>query len=203
MKLYSRHLVWNVPTKEREVFITFDDGPSEHTTDQILEYLKQYDAKASFFCVGKNVQFNPKLFQKIIDDGHLIGNHTYDHNNGWQTSKKRYVNSVYRCESIFGTDYFRPPFGKMTIPQIWALKNRFKIVMWSLLSGDFDVNADPDELLQDLKKSVKSGDIIVFHDSAKAKNNVLSILPRFLAFLEENGYKCSTLRPAKKKFIWF
>jgi peptidoglycan/xylan/chitin deacetylase (PgdA/CDA1 family) len=198
MSYFSPYLIWRIPTKEKEVFLTFDDGPSDPITARVLQILKEYGAKATFFCVGKNIANNHDLFSKIIDDGHLIGNHTFHHMNGWSVSAERYVASVNRCETIFGSYYFRPPFGKMTWRQIRELKNRFKLIMWSTLSGDFDKSLTTSAILEDLTMNVKKGDIIVFHDNPKTADRLMKILPEFLAFLKQEGYKCSVLREPKK-----
>ncbi|MFT6715522.1 MAG: peptidoglycan/xylan/chitin deacetylase (PgdA/CDA1 family) [Saprospiraceae bacterium] len=198
MKLFSPHLIWKIPTKQKEVFLTFDDGPSEPITSKVLALLREYDAKASFFCIGKNVAYHPDLFSKIIDEDHLVGNHTFHHLNGWKFSSDRYVASINKCETIFGSYYFRPPFGKITWKQIAQLKNRFKLIMWTILSGDFDKSISTADILSDLKTNVKKGDIVVFHDSAKAADRLMEILPSFLSFLKQEGYKCSVLREPKK-----
>lgn len=198
MKLYSSNLVWRIPTKEKEVFLTFDDGPSDPITGAVLDLLKSFNAKGTFFCVGKNVSHNPSLFKRIMEEGHVVGNHTQNHINGWKSSVNKYLGDVNRCETIFGTEFFRPPYGKMTMGQIRALKKRFTLVMWTLLSGDFDKTISTDAILEDLKKSVKQGDIIVFHDNPKMSERLLKILPDFLLFLQEQGYSCSPLRKPKK-----
>ncbi|MFT6746280.1 MAG: peptidoglycan/xylan/chitin deacetylase (PgdA/CDA1 family) [Glaciecola sp.] len=198
MKLFSPHLIWRIATREKEVFLTFDDGPSDPITTKVLSLLKEFDAKATFFCIGKNVGYNPALFSAIVNEGHLIGNHTFHHINGWKCSGERYVASINRCETIFGSSFFRPPFGKITWKQIRHIKHRFKIVMWTILSGDFDKSLNTADILADLKLNVKKGDIIVFHDNAKTADRLLEILPQFLAFLKQEGYKCSVIREPKK-----
>lgn len=198
MSLYSPHLIWKIPTKEKEVFLTFDDGPSDPITSKVLALLKEHDAKASFFCIGKNVVFNPHLLSKIVEEGHLVGSHTFHHFNGWDVSTDRYVGSINKCETIFGSYYFRPPFGKITWRQIRQIKNRFKLFMWTTLSGDFDKSISTSDILSNLKSTVKKGDIIVFHDNPKTADRLLEILPEFLSFLKQEGYKCNVLREPKK-----
>lgn len=203
MKLYSPFLTWRIPNRKREVFLTFDDGPNPGVTDEVLYILEKYKVKASFFCLGKNVEGNVELFNEILKAGHVIGNHTYDHADGWVSPNSRYSVSVNRCESVFGSQFFRPPYGKITPVQIKKLRKRFQIVMWSLLSGDFDEKLSPDKILEDLKNNTKTGDIVVFHDSIKAKNNLLQVLPAYLEFLNEKGFKCSVLRKRKRYFLFF
>lgn len=198
MKLYSPFLTWRIPNDNNEVFLTFDDGPTQGVTDEILKILDSYQVKATFFCLGKNVEDNVTLFNDLLEKGHEIGNHTYDHPDGWEISNSRYTVAVNRCESVFGSKFFRPPYGKITPVQIKKLRKRFQIVMWSILSGDFDVNGSTDEMLENLKEHTTSGDIIVFHDSLKAKKNVLTLLPLYLDFLKEKGFKCSVLRTSNR-----
>jgi peptidoglycan-N-acetylglucosamine deacetylase len=200
MRLYSPYLHWNLRTKEKEVFLTFDDGPTPGVTEDVLAILKEHNAKATFFCLGVNVEANVSLFNKVLDGGHEIGNHTFDHPDGWANSNERYITNVNRCEMVFGSKFFRPPYGKISHRQIRKLKHRFQIIMWTMLSGDFDGNLSPDEILKDLIKNTKKGNIVVFHDNQVAKHNVLAVLPKYLKFLTENGYQCNVLRPGKR---WF
>ena len=197
MKLYSPYLTWRVATNEKEVFLTFDDGPHPQITPWVLEKLNQFDSKATFFCVGKNVDTNPKIFEQIKLQGSAVGNHTYEHEIGWDTPIEKYLMSVNRCESVFGTPFFRPPHGRITHSQIKAVRQKFQIIMWSLMSGDFDSNLDPKQMLDYLKQNIKKGDIVVFHDSEKAKINLEIVLPEFLKYLKENGFKCSALKSDK------
>lgn len=198
MRLFSPHLIWRIPTRKKEVFLTFDDGPSEFITAKVLELLKQHDAKATFFCLGKNVAYHPDLFSQIKEEGHLVGNHTFHHISGWNVSPERYIGSVNKCESVFGSYFFRPPYGKMTWKQISKLKERFKLIMWTSLSGDFDKSIPTSEILIDLKSTLKKGAIIVFHDNAKTASRLLEILPEYLTFLTQQGYQCSVLREPRK-----
>ena len=198
MSLFSPHLIWRIPTRKKEVFLTFDDGPSEVITAKVLDLLQEHDAKATFFCLGKNVDYNPDLFSRIKDEGHEVGNHTFHHISGWNVSTERYVGSINKAESIFGGYFFRPPYGKITWSQISSIKSRFQLIMWTALSGDFDKAIPTSEILTNLKSSLKKGDIIVFHDNAKTASRLLEILPEYLAFLKQQGYECSVLRTPRK-----
>lgn len=199
MRLYSSHLVWRIHTNKKEVFLTFDDGPNPQITPWVLETLKKHNAKATFFCIGNNVTLYPNVFKQILSEGHQVGNHTFNHEVGWKTEVHKYVNSVNKCESVFGSPFFRPPHGRITRRQIRALKDRYKIIMWSLMSGDFDQTITPTEILEYLQTNVKKGDIIVFHDSEKAKNNLEIVLPQFLQYLKEHGFICSVLTAPKSR----
>jgi peptidoglycan-N-acetylglucosamine deacetylase len=193
-KLYPG-FVWQVPTHEQEIFLTFDDGPVPEATEYVLEQLKKYNAKATFFCVGENMVRYPEIAQKIVSDGHAIGNHTHNHLKGWQTNNFTYLRSTLRCEQEIektgSRKLFRPPYGRITRAQAKALKG-YRIVMWNRLSWDFDKNVDH-------KKAVKylcdapTGSILVFHDNPKSFKNMAIMLPQVLEHYSKAGYKFSAL----------
>lgn len=190
--LYSS-LVWNMPRTAQEVYLTFDDGPHPHITPQVLTLLAQHGAKASFFCVGENVARYPDVFNRIRHEGHSIGNHTHNHVNGWQTPAFAYLRNVMQCQQLTGTGLFRPPYGRISRQQARALNTRFKIIMWDVLSADFDPAVSPEQCLQNVTGNVQPGSIIVFHDSEKAAANMLYALPRLLGFLKEKNLACVAL----------
>ena len=138
MKWCYPSLIWEIKTKKKEVFLTFDDGPDPNVTPWVLDQLKVFKAKATFFCVGNNVEKFPDLYDRIINEGHSVGNHTYSHVNGWETDYEKYIVNVKKCSHVFGSSLFRPPHGRINRRQIKKLKSTYKIIMWSLLSGDFD-----------------------------------------------------------------
>ena len=197
MNLFSRHLIWRIPTNEKEVFLTFDDGPHDPITEEVLDLLKVHGAKASFFCIGKQVDSCPDLVTRMHQEGHLVGNHTNDHLNGWTVDCANYVNSVRTCDKKIDSTFFRPPYGKISWKQIGELKGRFSIFMWTMLSGDFDHTMDLDVIKSKLKKEVRKGDIIVFHDNLQTAERLRDVLPDFLSFLKLKGFKCSVLRDPK------
>lgn len=191
------YFVWRKPNNEKKVFLTFDDGPIPEITPWILEQLELYQVKATFFVVGDNVNKHSDIFSKILENGHSIGNHTYNHFNGWKYNTKKYISNVQECEkSIISktntfSKIFRPPYGKLTPFQLIKLKKMsYEIVLWDVLSGDYDQNISPEQCLDNVIKNVKTGSIIVFHDNLKAIDNLKYVLPRTLAFLKENGYQC-------------
>ncbi len=186
-------LIWKIATKEKHIYITFDDGPTPAVTDKVLDILSQYKAKASFFCIGKNVKNYPHLYQKVIQDGHTIGNHTQNHLNGWKTSLNPYLQDVEDATVYIESNFFRPPYGKLTPIQIIKLKKKYKIVMWSCLSGDFDENLNIEHAMKQLKIAAQPGAIIVFHDSKKAEKNLLQILPEYLQYLVDEGFTFKAL----------
>lgn len=185
--------IWETKQKDT-VYFTFDDGPHSSITPFVLEQLALYNAKASFFCIGKNVAAHPNVFEKIIAQGHTIGNHTYHHINGWKSSIKSYVYNVYRAQQIIPSKLFRPPYGRIRPRQAkYLLKRGYKIVMWSLLTGDFDTHLKPEDCMHQILANIKPGDIIVFHDSEKAWERLSYCLPKILAYCKEKNWKMAAL----------
>jgi len=189
-RLFSRkHLVCNVPTSEKEIWLTFDDGPVPEVTPVILDILSERNVKATFFCVGHNVAKHPEVFDKVQNAGHAIGNHTYHHLNGWKTPPAAYYEDVVRCDELFQTKLFRPPHGRFTPSQYYLLREKYLFVMWSLLAKDYHRRVSPEKCLDITIKNTRPGSIVVFHDSIKASEKVLYALPRFLDHFLEKGYK--------------
>lgn len=187
-------LVWKVNTTENNIYLTFDDGPTPEVTDWVLETLGKFNAKATFFCIGKNIKENPKIFQRLIDEGHGIGNHTYNHLRGWATKTEDYIINVKECEKVMvehsvNTKLFRPPYGRVKSKQINELqKLGYKIVMWNVLPTDWSKNVTPEECWSYVLNNVRSGSIVVFHDSVKASKNMQYTLPKVLQHFTEKGY---------------
>ena len=178
------------------MFLTFDDGPVPEVTDFVLECLSAHKALATFFCVGENVARHPQIFRKVIAGGHSVGNHTHNHVNGWKTSLADYVENIGLCADTLGhhTDaappsaLFRPPYGRMTRKQIEAVNGKYNIIMWDVLSGDFDKNLSREQCLAKTLKYTGNGSIVIFHDSYKAADNLQYALPRLLDHLISKGY---------------
>ncbi|MEO5776406.1 MAG: polysaccharide deacetylase family protein [Flavobacterium sp.] len=192
--------VWDIPNPENKVYLTFDDGPTPEITEWTLEQLKKYDAKATFFCIGNNIEKHPAIFQKIIQDSHAIGNHTFNHLKGWKTTNDEYIENVALCQSKILIpnsqipNLFRPPYGKIKPSQSKILRKLgYKIIMWDVLSYDFDKTITPEKCLDNVLRNLESGSIIVFHDSIKAEQNLRYVLPKTLAFLKENGFVCAKI----------
>ena len=189
------NLVWKIPTTDKELFLTFDDGPIPGPTDFVLETLRKYNTKATFFCIGDNIHKHPEIFKKVIDDGHDIGNHTFNHVKGWRTPLDKYVDNVKQCEiEIHNSQFtnrkskiFRPPYGLITHKQVNALKE-FKIIMWDVLTIDYNKNVSPESCLQNSIRVTRPGSIIVFHDSLKAERNMMHALPRYIEHFLEQGF---------------
>lgn len=179
-------LIWHIDDPAK-VFITFDDGPTPGVTEWILDVLEKHDAKATFFCLGKNVEQYPDLYQKIVDAGHKTGNHTYSHQKGWEMSLERYTEDVYFANQYIKSDLFRPPYGRIRPSQARVLQERYSLIMWSIISRDYSRVVSPRTCLRNVTKHVRAGDIVVFHDSAKSFRNMRYALPRTLDFLRKNG----------------
>lgn len=188
LKPLAKDLLWHVSTTNREVYFTFDDGPTAGVTDGALDLLKSFQAKATFFCLGKNVEAHPSLFNRIISEGHSIGNHTFDHPDGWKTSQVAYLRNVIRAQESIPSKLFRPPYGRITPAQVNALKSRYRLVMWDVLSADFDMAIAPQQCYENVVNNITPGSIVVFHDSVKAQNNMLFALEQSLRHLSREGY---------------
>ena len=196
-KLYPT-LVWNLNRTEHCIFLTFDDGPIPIVTPFVLKNLKQYDAKATFFCIGDNVKKHPDIFEDVKAGGHAIGNHTFNHLKGWKTGDEVYVQNFLECNLILQTEtsLFRPPYGRIKRNQIKLLKAQkpdLQIIMWDVLSGDFDMSLSPEKCLQNVIKHTENGSIVVFHDSLKAFNRLEYVLPRALEYWSKQGYSFAPL----------
>lgn len=198
-RIYQRNEIWNVVTDEKVIYLTFDDGPVQEITPWVLEVLEKYHARATFFCVGENVKKNPKIAEQIIKCGHALGNHTFNHLNGWFTSLQDYVNNVRKCNEYFSTNLFRPPYGRIKKSQAEALRNEFVMFFWSVLSGDFDREITPQKCYNNVVQNTRPGSIVVFHDSLKAWKNLRMVLPAYLKHFSERGYKFNVLSEKLRK----
>lgn len=196
--------IWDGPSKGKNIYLTFDDGPVPQVTTWVLEQLKAYDAKATFFCIGVNVEKYPEIFRKIINEGHSIGNHTYNHLNGWKTRTDEYILNTLKCEQAIQknlpenipakNELFRPPYGKITNRQAKELQKRgFKVVMWSIVSLDYDTSVSAERCYRNVLRNVRPGSVIVFHDSFKAQPNLTAVLPQILELFSEEGYTFKSL----------
>ena len=198
--MYPR-LTWRVPTQAKELYLTFDDGPVPGPTEFVLEHLFKVHARATFFCIGSNVNKHPDVFKRILEHGHGVGNHTFNHLSGWKTKGESYVDDVNLCTEEINKHFvspgnqqpatdsplFRPPYGRITRSQVRAL-GKFRIVMWDVLTNDYARNLSPESCLRGSIAAVRPGSIVVFHDSFKAERNMMYALPRFLDHFGSLGY---------------
>lgn len=187
-------LVWRLPTVEKVIYLTFDDGPVPGATEFVLENLAKFNAKATFFCIGDNIRKHPEIFARIISEGHQVGNHTFNHLKGWITPTEKYVENVKQFEQQLlaakqpATNLFRPPYGRITRSQIAALASH-KIVMWDVLSYDYQKSGRVERQFKGTIKATRPGSIVVFHDSFKAEPKMHYILPRYLEYFSGLGYR--------------
>lgn len=187
-------LIWCFETQEKTVYLTFDDGPNPEVTPWVLEQLAKYNAKATFFCLGKNVEQYPETFQRIKDVGHAVGNHSYSHLKGWEMRTGRYVEDVDLADSFIHSNLFRPPYGRIKPSQIRRLEERYNLIMWGIISSDYSSLTSPRKCVKNVIGHVHPGAIIVFHDSKKAFGNLRYALPKVLEFLAQNGYRCEAIQ---------
>ena len=185
---FPSSLLWKINTSKKEIFLTFDDGPVPEVTPWVLDTLDEYQAKATFFMVGENVARYPDLISEIQNRGHAIGNHSYNHIKGWKTSDTEYYANIEEAAKHIPATLFRPPHGQIRPHQARYLLNKYKIVMWSILTGDYDPSKTPEECFNNVRKNLKPGAIVVFHDSLKAEKNMKPALEESLNYLVENGW---------------
>ena len=185
--------IWDIPSQLPFVYLTFDDGPTIGVTEKILSTLKEYNAKATFFCVGNNVQNLPNEYQKIIDQGHSVGNHTMTHPMGWGKSKKMYLKDIKKAEELINSNLFRPPYGKINFKSNKTLQKRFKIIMWDVVGGDFDPNCSKKQLIDNIINNVEKGSIIVLHDNQSVKNKTLDALPLIIEGIQKKGFQLKAI----------
>ncbi|MDD4819409.1 MAG: polysaccharide deacetylase family protein [Flavobacteriales bacterium] len=185
--------IWRINEGEKKIYLTFDDGPVPEASLWVLRQLEQYNAKATFFCVGHNIDKHPRVYQRILKAGHLTANHTYNHLSGLSVSTDEYLENVWKAEKLIGTRIFRPPYGKINPMEYLSLKKDFKLVLCDVLSGDFDKSKNADTLREKTLRNAQDGSIILFHDSIKAIPRISDILPVFLRTFTEKGYTFCTL----------
>lgn len=204
VKTLFPNFIWNIKTDKKELYLTFDDGPTPEITEWVLQVLNDFNARATFFCIGNNIEKHPEIFQHIIAEGHTIGNHTYDHLKGWKHKTKDYIKDVLKTQDIINFQFensnikngnaamaalFRPPYGKLKNNQSKAiLEFGYKIILWDVLSYDWDRSVNENTCYNNIILATKEGSIIVFHDSIKASRNLKSALPKVLAYYTDKGY---------------
>ncbi|MEI8109636.1 MAG: polysaccharide deacetylase family protein [Chitinophagia bacterium] len=199
-KIYSQ-LYWRMPNTERNLYLTFDDGPHPLATTFVLDQLDKYQAAGSFFCVGENAQKHPELLNRIQQQGHLLGNHTMHHVNGWKVSDELYLQDIEAAAAWLPTGWFRPPYGRIRFRQQKLLQSRMpecKVMMWDVLSGDFDQQLTGQQCAANVIRNAGAGSVVVFHDSTKAWDRLQVALPLVLEHFSKEGYQMKALPPAAK-----
>lgn len=196
--LSPRHLVCSLPGPDKVIYLTFDDGPVPGATPEVLEILRQYNARATFFMVGDNVIRYPGIFDQVRHDGHAVGNHTFHHLNGWRTSPGAYLYDVRRCRELVDSSLFRPPYGRFTPTQYLLLRNDFRFILWSVLTYDFHRNTTPEQCLDNAIGNAGIGSVVVFHDNPVSMANVRYALPRFIDHFLNLGFQFRSIGQAKK-----
>ena len=194
IKKYYPKLVWEVPNPENKIFLTFDDGPIPEVTEWVLDVLLQHNIKATFFCIGDNVSKHNAIYMRILADGHAVGNHTYNHLSGWSTGRLKYLKNIEECSKLIDSNLFRPPYGRIKKSQLKYITKTHKVIMWSVLSGDFDLSTSPERCYQNVVKNTVSGSVIVFHDSFKAEASLKYALPKAIAYLLAEGFSFDVLK---------
>ncbi len=187
--VFFKDVIWNFAGEtEKNIYLTFDDGPTPEITMWVLDILEKFNAKATFFCVGNNIIKHPEIFSKIIEQKHSVGNHTYNHIKGWSSKNSVYFNDIEKFEQLHNTRLFRPPYGKIKPSQISYLKTRYKIIMWDILSGDYNRKTSPEQCINNVIDNIHTGAIIVFHDSKKSAKTLTEILPPILEYARTHHY---------------
>jgi peptidoglycan/xylan/chitin deacetylase (PgdA/CDA1 family) len=193
LRAFYPKCTWNIPSKEKVIYLSFDDGPHPEATPFVLDQLRKFNAKATFFCIGNNVLKHPNVYESILQEGHRVGNHTYDHLNGWKTETVQYLENIKDAASLIDSNLFRPPYGRITKKQIRAIHSNpdlpQQIIMWDVLSGDFDLKIDGKICANNVIKNTGPGSIIVFHDSQKAWDRMSIALPIVLAHFSKLGFR--------------
>ncbi|WP_156308428.1 polysaccharide deacetylase family protein [Sphingobacterium endophyticum] len=185
--------IWRKEKEKNNIYLTFDDGPIPEITPWILDCLKEHQVKATFFCVGENIKKNPEIFDRILAEGHAVGNHTYNHLRGWDNEDQTYFQNIEKCEKLTNSKLFRPPYGRAKKSQMNVLAQDYKIIMWDVLTGDYDPKISPEKCYKNCVNYTRNGSIIVFHDNIKAIENVKYALPKSIKQLLRKGYRFETL----------
>ena len=186
--------VWQIPTAQKEIFLSFDDGPHPRITPLVLDMLATHGAKASFFCIGDRVKRFPGIYQRIVDEGHAIGNHTFHHLNGWKTNDADYLTNITEAALCIDSRLFRPPYGRIKGSQARAIVAKgFKTIMWTVLSGDYDAKLNPAQCANRVLENIEPGFIFLFHDAEKAEKNMLFALEKLLEACKIQGFRCEKI----------
>jgi len=189
LKFLIKDVVWRMNPDERCIYLTFDDGPIPEVTPLVLDILDDFHAKATFLCVGENVSKYPEVLENVKQQGHAVGNHTFNHVKGFQCSVDDYRSNVMKADELIKSPIFRPPHGQIKPQQIKDLKKNFKILLWDFITYDYDKSIAPTKVYKEVQNKSRNGSIVVFHDSLKAQKKMLEVLPKALKFWQTEGYE--------------
>lgn len=187
-RLFYKGAIWRLNTDEKVIYLTFDDGPTPEVTTKVLDILDAYNIKASFFCIGQNVINYPEIYQLLIAKGHTVGNHTHSHLKGFEVSNEEYFANVKEASKYIHSQYFRPPYGRIKRSQLRALQKNYTVVLWDLITRDYNANLSNEYILRNIKRLKRNGSIVVFHDSRKAEKRLLAVLPEAIKYWIQQGY---------------
>ena len=187
------NLTWRIREKKKSIYITFDDGPDPVVTPAVLNLLDKYNAKATFFCVGEKVEQNREVYSSLLSKGHAVGNHSFNHLNGKDTPLEEYTENIHKATELIESDLFRPPYGKITTKQVKVLRNSYKIIMWSVLPGDFDSRLSQEMVLNRAIRYTQKGSIVVFHDNIKFQKKMMHALEGLLIHFSKKGYQFNAI----------
>ena len=186
-------VVWRKDPSKKVIYLTFDDGPVPEVTPLVLDLLDEHNIKATFFCVGENVQKHPDTFAQVMSRGHKVGNHTFNHLKGFSVKDEEYYDNIDKAAELINSKLFRPPYGRITGKQMKKLRDRYTIIMWDVITHDYNKNLSPETIMRTIKRYSRNGSLVVFHDSIKAKENVLAVLPLAIEYWKSKGYTFGVL----------
>jgi peptidoglycan/xylan/chitin deacetylase (PgdA/CDA1 family) len=186
-------VVWRKDPSKKVIYLTFDDGPVPEVTPMVLDLLDEHNIKATFFCVGENVQKHPDTFAQVMSGGHKVGNHTFNHMKGFSVTDKEYYGNIDKAAELIDSKLFRPPYGRITGKQMKKLRDCYTIIMWDVITHDYNKNLSPETIMRTIKRYSRNGSLVVFHDSIKAKENVLTVLPLAIEYWKSKGYTFGVL----------
>jgi len=193
LRAFYRGAVWRINKDKKIIYLTFDDGPIPEVTPKVLDMLDCYGVKASFFCIGQNVVYNPEVFKDITARGHVVGNHTHNHLKGFECKNKDYFANVHEAAKLIDSTLFRPPYGRIKPTQLRVLCKEYTVVLWDLITRDYNPKLSPEFILKNIKRMTRNGSVIVFHDSVKAEKNLFAVLPKAIEFWQQEGYEFGLL----------
>lgn len=193
LRLFYRGAVWRINKEEKAIYLTFDDGPVPEVTPAVLDILDKYGIKATFFCVGDNVTKHPDVYAEVLRRGHHVGNHTHNHLKGFECSTEHYLNNVEKAAGVINSKLFRPPYGRVTPKQLKLLCKQYKVVLWDLITRDYNKKLSPEYIMKIIKRLSRNGSVVVFHDSIKAHENMFAVLPQAIEFWQKEGYQFKLL----------